>query len=153
MNVGKILRKLRKYKGVTQENIATFLNLERTTYAKLEKDPRHTDLKVLSVEPITQRGFLSWEMKYAQIDQEVRGFLKNHQLGKFDPYRFSPEMTAELVALLQKADEGLSDGELRNSDGGSEAHASSGVSMSTYLISIVIAVVLTAIVTLWITGM
>lgn len=122
-------------------------------YAKLEKDPRHTDLKVLSVEPITQRGFLSWEMKYAQIDQEVRGFLKNHQLGKFDPYRFSPGMTAELVALLQKADEGLSDGELRNSDGGSEAHASSGVSMSTYLISIVIAVVLTAIVTLWITGM
>ncbi|MDQ8004263.1 MAG: helix-turn-helix transcriptional regulator [Pedobacter sp.] len=38
MNIGKILRKLRKYKGVTQENIATFLNLERTAYAKLEKD-------------------------------------------------------------------------------------------------------------------
>ncbi len=122
-----------------------------TLYAKLEKDLRHTELKVLSVEPITQVGFSSWEMKYAQIDQEVRAFLKNHQFGKFDPYRFTPEMTAELIAVLQKADEGISDNELRNIDG--VANTSTGVSMGIYLMSIVIAIVLTAIVTLWIAGM
>ena len=120
-------------------------------YAKLEKDPRHTELKVLSVQPIQHVGFISWEMKYAQIDQEVRAFLKNHQFGKFDPYRFTPEMTAELIAVLQKADEGISDNELRNIDG--VANTSTGVSMGIYLMSIVIAIVLTAIVTLWIAGM
>lgn len=121
-------------------------------YAKLEKDPRHTDLKVLSIEPIQQVGFVSWEMKYAQIDQEVRAFLKNHQLGKFDPYRFSPEMTAELVAVLQKADEGLSDAELKHIDSVSNSKRASGVSMGIYIMSIVIAVVVTALVTLWMTG-
>lgn len=122
-------------------------------YAKLEKDPRHTDLKVLSIEPIQQVGFVSWEMKYAQIDQEVRAFLKNHQLGKFDPYRFSPEMTAELVAVLQKADEGLSDAELKHIDSVSNSKRASGVSMGIYIMSIVIAVVVTALVTLWMTAM
>ena len=122
-------------------------------YAKLEKDPRHTDLKVLSIEPIQQVGFVSWEMKYAQIDQEVRAFLKNHQLGKFDPYRFSPEMTAELVAVLQKADEGLSDAELKHIDSVSNSKNASGVSMGIYIVSIVIAVVVTALVTLWMTAM
>lgn len=121
-------------------------------YAKLEKDPRHTDLKVLSIEPIQQVGFVSWEMKYAQIDHEVRAFLKNHQLGKFDPYRFSPEMTAELVAVLQKADEGLSDAELKHIDSVSNSKNASGVSMGIYIVSIVIAVVVTALVTLWMTG-
>lgn len=121
-------------------------------YAKLEKDPRHTDLKVLSIEPIQQVGFVSWEMKYAQIDHEVRAFLKNHQLGKFDPYRFSPEMTAELVAVLQKADEGLSDAELKHIDSVSNSKRASGVSMSIYIMSILIAVVVTALVTLWMTG-
>ncbi len=121
-------------------------------YAKLEKDPRHTDLKVLSIEPIQQVGFVSWEMKYAQIDQEVRAFLKNHQLGKFDPYRFSPEMTAELVAVLQKADEGLSDAELKHIDSVSNSKNASGVSMGIYIVSIVIAVVVTALVTLWMTA-
>lgn len=122
-------------------------------YAKLEKDPRHTDLRVLSIEPIQQVGFVSWEMKYAQIDQEVRAFLKNHQLGKFDPYRFSPEMTAELVAVLQKADEGLSDAELKHIDSVSNSKRASGVSMGIYIMSIVIAVVVTALVTLWMTAM
>lgn len=122
-------------------------------YAKLEKDPRHTDLRVLSIEPIQQVGFVSWEMKYAQIDQEVRAFLKNHQLGKFDPYRFSPEMTAELVAVLQKADEGLSDAELKHIDSVSNSKRASGVSMGIYIMSIVIAVVVTASVTLWMTAM
>lgn len=37
-------------------------------YAKLQKDPRHTQLQILSTQPISQIGFSSWEMKYATID-------------------------------------------------------------------------------------
>ena len=78
-------------------------------YATLEKDARHTDLKVLSVEPIEQRVFLSWEMKYAAIDQQVPAFLQRYQLDEFDPYCFSSEMTAELVRVLQQGNEGMVD--------------------------------------------
>lgn len=83
-------------------------------YAKLEKDERHTELKVLSLEPIEKFAFSSWEMKYAAIDQEVPSFLKSYGLDKFDPYHFTPEMTAELINILQKASEGLADHQLKN---------------------------------------
>ena len=119
-------------------------------YAKLEKDLRHTELLVLSVEPIEQVGFLSWEMKYAQIDQEVRAFLKSHQLGKFDPYRFTPEMTAELIAVLQKADEGIADDELNEIKTSNESTVSSGVSMTVFWLAIIISIVVTALITQWI---
>lgn len=91
----------------TQQNIDTL-------YAKLEKDERHTELKVLSLEPIEKFAFSSWEMKYAAIDQEVSSFLKSYGLDKFDPYNFTPEMTAELVNILKKASEGMADNQLKN---------------------------------------
>lgn len=118
-------------------------------YAKLEKDLRHTDLQVLSVEPIQQVGFLSWEMKYAAIDQEVRSFLKNHQLGKFDPYRFTPEMTAELISVLQTADDGIADDELNEINISNEPTSHTGVSMTVFWLAIIISIVATAVITQW----
>jgi hypothetical protein len=44
-------------------------------------------------------------MKYATIDQEVRTFLRKYSLAKFDPYRFTPAMTDELVSTLQQAED------------------------------------------------
>jgi hypothetical protein len=78
-----------------------------TLYAKLEKDERHTELKILSLESIEKVAFSSWEMKYAAIDQEVPSFLKSYRLDSFYPYHFTPEMTAELVNILQRAKEGV----------------------------------------------
>lgn len=78
-------------------------------YAKLEKDERHTELKVLSLEPIEKFAFSSWEMKYAAIDQDVPSFLKSYGLDKFDPYHFTPDMTAELIHILQSASEGMAE--------------------------------------------
>lgn len=77
-------------------------------YATLLKDPRHKELKVLSTKPIDRIHFTSWEMKYATIDQEVRVFLRKYNLAKFDPYHFTPEMTDELVATLQQAEDEIS---------------------------------------------
>ena len=114
-------------------------------YAKLQKDPRHTQLQVLSNQPISHIGFSSWEMKYATIDQEVRSFLRRHQLGKFDPYRFTPEMSAELVGLLQAADEGISESQL------AAAHVErTGVSMKVLWITNLISIALAAFVTQWV---
>jgi len=74
-------------------------------FEKLLKDGRHKDLKILSYEPIIKSGFSSWEMKYATIDNEVRSFLRQHGITKFDPYKFTDQMTTNLVEMLQKADD------------------------------------------------
>jgi hypothetical protein len=83
-----------------------------TLYNKLLKDPRHKDLKVLLSEPIQERGFSSWEMKFATIDLEVRAFLREHDVHKFDPYQFGADMTKKLVDMLQKADDALNQEQL-----------------------------------------
>lgn len=124
-----------------------------TLYAKLQNDPRHHDLKILSVQPIEQRRFSSWEMKYATIDHEVRGFLKTHGMGKFDPYRFSPAMTAELVELLQQADENAENvphhlnAQLSRNNLKPENRR---VSMTVFWLTNVISIVATAMITLWV---
>ncbi|MBH1969832.1 MAG: BLUF domain-containing protein [Moraxellaceae bacterium] len=78
-------------------------------YAKLLKDPRHKDLKILVSESIETVGFSSWEMKFAAIDHEVRQLLRQHQLSKFDPFQFSAEMSHQLIGMLQRADEALTE--------------------------------------------
>lgn len=83
-----------------------------TLYNKLLKDPRHKDLKVLLSEPIQERGFSSWEMKFATIDHEVRSFLREHDIHKFDPYQFDLATTKQLVDMLQKADDALNQQQL-----------------------------------------
>ncbi|MBC7751249.1 MAG: BLUF domain-containing protein [Candidatus Saccharibacteria bacterium] len=119
-------------------------------YAKLEKDLRHTELKVLSVEQIEHFSFLSWEMKYALVDKEVRSFLRDHNIAKFDPYRFTPEMTAELIAVLMKADEGIADDQLEELGAGEILSVSSRVSMTMFWLAIVVSILTTALITRWV---
>ncbi len=71
--------------------------------AQLQQDSRHTDLRVLSRLPIRERAFQDWEMKFAMLDREIRQFLREQQLPKFDPYKFTPAMTEELVKVLLAA--------------------------------------------------
>ncbi len=73
MNVGKILRKLRKLKGVTQENIATFLNLERTSYAKLEKDKTMLRLDTAKLIAV----FYGFELHYLILCMEYDQYVNN----------------------------------------------------------------------------
>lgn len=77
-------------------------------YKILLQDPRHKNLEILTSQAIEKIGFSSWEMKYATIDQEVRTFLRKYSLAKFDPYRFTPAMTDELVITLQQAEDEIS---------------------------------------------
>ena len=70
-------------------------------YAKLLKDSRHTDLKILTTHAIDKQGFSGWELKFATINPEIRSFLKNHDMDSFNPYQFDPTMTDTLVEILQ----------------------------------------------------
>jgi len=42
-------------------------------------------------------------MKFAMMDREIRLFLREQQLPKFDPYKFTPAMTEALVGMLLAA--------------------------------------------------
>ena len=47
MNVGKNLKKLRKQKKLTQEDIAKVLNISRQAYCRYENDQRELSLDTL----------------------------------------------------------------------------------------------------------
>ncbi|SHH06017.1 BLUF domain-containing protein [Massilia sp. CF038] len=76
-----------------------------TLYAKLEQDERHRDLKIISRTTIAAPTFKDWSMKYVPIEQDMAALLRRHRLASFDPYQFTPAMTADLIELLHKTPE------------------------------------------------
>lgn len=49
MLIGNIIKKLREYKGLTQEELGSKLNLSRTTISMYENNQRDPDTKTLSL--------------------------------------------------------------------------------------------------------
>jgi hypothetical protein len=74
-----------------------------TLFAKIESDPRHKDVKLISKKYITRVSFPDWAMKYAPLDEKMGKYLKEHGCQSFDPYVFSPEMTQNILGLLVDA--------------------------------------------------
>jgi hypothetical protein len=80
-----------------------------TLYAKLEQDPRHRDLKVISRATIAAPTFHDWTMKYVPIEEDLAALLRRHGMTSFDPYKFSPSLTAEVLELLHQAPQPVED--------------------------------------------
>ena len=72
-------------------------------YAKLEQDPRHKDLKVISRKSIGAPSFSDWSMKYVPVEQEVTRLLQSKGMAAFDPYQFDAATTQEVIDLLLRA--------------------------------------------------
>jgi len=71
-------------------------------YEVLKKDARHTDLRIISLKPISERSFGAWEMKYLPAEQEVSNLLHTFGMAAFDPYQFDEAKTAKMLALLAR---------------------------------------------------
>ena len=71
-----------------------------TLLAKLEKDTRHTDIKLISRKYVSRLSFPDWAMKYAFFDEKIGKYLKENGFQRFDPYSFTPEMTLNILGLL-----------------------------------------------------
>lgn len=78
-------------------------NAVNTLFSKIEQDPRHKDVKLISKKYVSKLSFPDWAMKYAPLDEKMRHFLKTHDYEKFDPYLFSPEMTQKILSVLVDA--------------------------------------------------
>jgi hypothetical protein len=74
-----------------------------TLFAKIESDPRHKDVKLISKKYISRVSFPDWAMKYAPLDEKMGKYLKEHGYQSFDPYVFTPEMTQNILGLLVDA--------------------------------------------------
>jgi hypothetical protein len=70
-------------------------------YARLESDPRHKDITLLSRTPIEALSFSSWDMKYVPLEREMGELLAKNGHQTFDPYRFDAAMTQKVMHLLQ----------------------------------------------------
>lgn len=69
-------------------------------FSKIEQDPRHKDVRLISKKYISRLSFPDWAMKYAPLDEKMRQFLQENNYQKFDPYAFSPEMTQNILSVL-----------------------------------------------------
>ena len=79
-------------------------------YTRLHRDPRHTDLKVLSRVAIDRLTFSKWFMKFVPNASSVRDVLSRHGIYNFDPYSFNAAIITDMINLLvQGADLSLSE--------------------------------------------
>lgn len=67
------------------------------TFTRIAADPRHQDVQILSLEPITERMFSQWSMKYSATEKNLEALLQRHGFQSFDPFQFSDEMITEFL--------------------------------------------------------
>lgn len=76
-----------------------------TLYSKLEQDPRHKDLKIISRKFIAAPSFQNWSMKYVPVEHSMSKMLLSKGMTTFDPYQFDDTMTQGVIELLLSASE------------------------------------------------
>ena len=113
-----------------------------TLYQKLEADPRHQDIRLLSRKRITSQSFGNWAMKYVPIDQAMQKLLSDNGYADFDPYCFDDNMTQNVIKLLMQVNDleavPTSDGPSRSSQstGNGTAKLALVFSMLSFLLSL-----------------
>ena len=75
-----------------------------TLFATLQRDDRHTDVKLIARKPITRYTFSDWSMKYVAIEKAIERLLQERGYASFDPYLFDADMTQALLDILQISD-------------------------------------------------
>lgn len=77
----------------------------RATFQRIRKDPRHRNIRTLVEEPLTERSFTNWSMKYVPVSGDVQNFLDRHNLPDFNPAAFNGQQCEEMIDLIRKASE------------------------------------------------
>ncbi len=77
----------------------------RKLYDKISKDQRHTDVTTLLEEPIDERTFASWSMKYVPLSGDVNEFLSRHGMEEFRPENFTRPLCEDMIQLIRDSSE------------------------------------------------
>ncbi|MCM0612778.1 BLUF domain-containing protein [Marinobacter sediminum] len=78
----------------------------RKTYARIQGDSRHRNITTLIEEPLENRTFSNWSMKYVPLSSDVRRFLERHGLERFDPASFTSRQCEEMIELVRNSSQG-----------------------------------------------
>lgn len=75
----------------------------RQTYERILKDDRHRNVVTLIEEPINERTFSNWSMKYVPLSRDVRQFLDAEGLPSFDPANFTADQCEKMIELIRSS--------------------------------------------------
>lgn len=70
---------------------------------QIRQDERHRDFKVLRKQPVDERLFSDWSMKFVALESTVDELLQRFDLDAFDPYLFDDPIIDELTRLFAAA--------------------------------------------------
>jgi len=69
-------------------------------YAVIQKDPRHENITLIDRHYIDRCQFSTWQMKYVQLDDQVKHFLEQRNLLPFNPFNLSLPTVKTLIDHL-----------------------------------------------------
>ncbi len=76
-------------------------------YAKIQKDPRHEDIKLMFIETASSRAFSKWQMKFVEDINLAMPLVRMHGHKHFHPFEFAENLFKDLIEFLsQKCAEG-----------------------------------------------
>lgn len=78
----------------------------RAVYDRIRKDDRHRHIKTLLDEPLQQRTFENWSMKYVPQAEDVQRMLKTQGMDRFEPDRFDRGLCEEMIAVIRDSSNG-----------------------------------------------
>lgn len=111
---------------------------EKEVYRLFEtlcQDPRHRNITKLLDEPLNQRTFTNWSMKYVPKADDVNRFLGQHEMTDFSPHTFDRTMTEQMIALIRQSSQSEKSVNYSDKRGtGSTSHVNSDKSMQTPLL-------------------
>ena len=75
----------------------------RKLYDRIARDDRHRDVTTLLEEPLENRTFSNWSMKYVPLSSDVNNFLDRHGMDAFRPSDFNREHCEEMIRLIRNS--------------------------------------------------
>ncbi|MFC4258270.1 BLUF domain-containing protein [Marinobacter lacisalsi] len=78
----------------------------RAVYDRIRKDDRHRHIKTLLDEPLQQRTFEHWSMKYVPQADDVQRMLEGQGMDHFEPDRFDRNLCEEMIAVIRDSSSG-----------------------------------------------
>jgi len=71
-------------------------------YFKIQQDPRHESVMILSYEEVTEREFSEWSMKMVMLTERNRSLIQKYSAtSKFDPFKMKAKSALQLLIALK----------------------------------------------------
>lgn len=77
----------------------------KEVYERICRDDRHRKVTTLIEEPLPERTFTNWSMKYVPLSSDVQKFLDQHGMSSFQPLKFTRDLCEGMVQLIRDSSE------------------------------------------------